>query len=202
MGCAPHFSLLYSTDKVIVTNQPGECNSFCPTFSANFPQPVQRKEPLPLRARVRQRVVTRHALGGTHFCAQTRGRNSFPLISLALSWFLRLAAAKTRALRQRQLAVSSTGRALLPLPLGTKFGAEPRTRRERRAHSLRQISLSVSRPYAHVVRAGLFWQSAGWTAPGHGCYFLGGWRRLARTFFTWEALATIVSSVVLSILSQ
>ena len=145
----------------------------------------------------------RPALGGTHFCAQSRGRNSFPLILLRLAGFRGAQAlAKIGALRQRRLAVSSTGRALLPLPLGTKFGAEPRTRRERRAHSLRQISLSVSRPYAHVVRAGLFWQSAGWTAPGHGCYFLGGWRRLARTFFTWEALATIVSSVVLSILSQ
>src|SRR5699024_6565211 len=25
--------------------------------------------------------LLRHALGGTHFCAQSRGRNSFPLIS-------------------------------------------------------------------------------------------------------------------------
>ena len=42
------------------------------------------------------------------------------------------------------------------IPLGTKFGAEPRTRPYGLAHSQRQISLYVSRPYAHVIRAGLF----------------------------------------------
>ena len=42
------------------------------------------------------------------------------------------------------------------IPLGTKFGAESRTRPCGLAHSQRQISLSVSRPYAHVVRSGRF----------------------------------------------
>ena len=43
------------------------------------------------------------------------------------------------------------------IPLGTKFGAEPCTRPCGLAHSQHQISLSVSRPYAHVVRSGLFY---------------------------------------------
>ena len=62
------------------------------------------------------------ALGGTHFCAQSRDRNSFPLI---FPW--------------GQNGVLN--RALGPKGL---------------AHSQRSISLYVSRPYAHVVRAGLF----------------------------------------------
>src|SRR5699024_5903213 len=42
------------------------------------------------------------------------------------------------------------------IPLATKFAAEPRTRPCGLAHSQRQISLYVSRPYAPVVRPGLF----------------------------------------------
>src|SRR5699024_8808155 len=64
----------------------------------------------------------RHALGGTNFCAQSRGRNSFPLIS----------------------------------PFWTKCSTEPRTRPCGLAHSLRCISMYVSHPYAHVVRAGRY----------------------------------------------
>ena len=64
----------------------------------------------------------RHTLGGTHFCAHTRGRNSFPLIS---PWGQNLAL--NRALAAKRLA-----------------------------HSQRQISLSVSRPSAHVGWTGLF----------------------------------------------
>ncbi len=41
-------------------------------------------------------------------------------------------------------------------PFWTKCSAEPRTRPCGLAHSLRCISLVVSRPYAHVIRAGLF----------------------------------------------
>ena len=44
------------------------------------------------------------------------------------------------------------------IPLGTKFGAEPRTRPCGLAHSQRQISLVVSRPSAHVGWTGLFQQ--------------------------------------------
>src|SRR5699024_3727997 len=49
----------------------------------------------------------RHAPGGTHFCAQSRGRNSFPLVSpwgqnLALN---RALAAKRLAHSQRQISL-------------------------------------------------------------------------------------------------
>ena len=77
----------------------------------------------PLRpARRVQSLPQIFALGGTHFCAQSRDRNSFPLI---FPW--------------GQNGVLN--RALGPKGL---------------AHSQRSISLYVSRPYAHVVRAGLF----------------------------------------------
>ena len=48
----------------------------------------------------------RHTLGGTHFCAHTRDRNSFPLALLRLADFRgepRWALAKTGALRQPRL---------------------------------------------------------------------------------------------------
>src|SRR5699024_8360954 len=65
---------------------------------------------------------TRHTFGGTHFCPHTRVRNSFPPILLRLADFRGARAlAKIGALRQRRLAVSSTGCASPPLPLGTKF---------------------------------------------------------------------------------
>ena len=76
-------------------------------------------------------ALLRHALGGTHFCAQSRDRNSFPLI---FPWGQNLALNRT------------------------KFGAEPRTRPCGLAHSQRQISLVVSRPSAHVGWTGLFQQ--------------------------------------------
>src|SRR5699024_3165620 len=50
------------------------------------------------------------------------------------------------------------------IPLGTKFSSEPRTRL-RLAHSRLKISLSVSRPYAHVVRPGRFGKS------GLSCFY-------------------------------
>ncbi len=64
----------------------------------------------------------RHALGGTHFCPQSRARNPFPLIS----------------------------------PWGQNLALNHALAAKRLAHSQRQISLYVSRPYAHVIRAGLF----------------------------------------------
>ena len=65
------------------------------------------------------RRSTSKNLGGTHFCAQSRDRNSFPLILLRLAGFRGAQAlAKIGALRQRRLAASSTGRASPPLPWG------------------------------------------------------------------------------------
>src|SRR5699024_11468435 len=67
------------------------------------------------------------------------------------------ALAKTGALRQRRFAASSTGRASPPLPPFRQNEALNRALGPRGlAHSQRSISLYVSRPYAHVVRAGLF----------------------------------------------
>src|SRR5699024_2513975 len=101
--------------------------------------------------------LKRHALGGTHFCAQSRDRNSFPLILLRLAGFRGAQAlAKIGALRQRRLAASSTGRASPPLPWGQNLAQNRALGPRGLAHSLRQISLYVSRPYAHVIRAGLF----------------------------------------------
>ncbi|HIZ58415.1 MAG TPA: hypothetical protein H9725_07535, partial [Candidatus Faecalibacterium gallistercoris] len=58
------------------------------------------------------------------------------------------------------ISACCAGQKFLPpgIPLGTKFGAEPRTRPCGLAHSQRQISLYVSRPSAHVGWTGLFWQ--------------------------------------------
>src|SRR5699024_3675456 len=94
----------------------------------------------------------RHALGGTHFCAQPRDRNSFPLILLRLANFRGARAlAKIGALRQRWLAVSSTGRASPPLPLGTKFAAEPCTRRKA-ARTLSAANFPVCVPSIRTCR--------------------------------------------------
>ena len=81
------------------------------SFAPSIPPPGQKENCVP---------HLRHALGGTHFCAQSRVRNSFPLI---FPWGQNLVL--NRALAAKRLA-----------------------------HSQRQISLYVSRPYAHVVRAG------------------------------------------------
>ena len=72
--------------------------------------------------------------------------------------------AKIRALRQPRLRCFVHWTRLARLPLGTKFSSEPRTRL-RLAHSRLKISLSVSRPYAHVVRPGRFGKS------GLSCFY-------------------------------
>ena len=66
--------------------------------------------------------------------------------------------AKAPRFRGNPFLPAYAGQKFLPpnIPLGTKFGAEPCTRLYSLAHSLRQIFLYVSRPYAHVIRAGLF----------------------------------------------
>src|SRR5699024_7552272 len=71
--------------------------------------------------------------------------------------------AKAPRFRGNPFLPACAGQKFLPpnIPLGTKFGTEPRTRPIGLAHSQCQISLYVSRPYAHVVRSGLFWQFTG-----------------------------------------
>ena len=97
--------------------------------------------------------VSRHAPGGTHFCAQSRDRNSFWLRFPVFAARGRNPLAKSRPLpllrfgcfvRWTRLSFAVPG-----ILLGTKFVAEPCTRL-RLAHSRRQISLSVSQPSAHV----------------------------------------------------
>src|SRR5699024_9767176 len=66
----------------------------------------------------------RHALGGTHFCAQSRGRNSFPLALLRLAGFRgapQWALAKTGALRQPRLRCFVHWTRLARLPPGDKI---------------------------------------------------------------------------------
>ena len=66
----------------------------------------------------------RHAPGGTHFCAQSRDRNSFPLALLRLADFRgapRWALAKTGALRQPRLRCFVHWTRLAQLPPGDKI---------------------------------------------------------------------------------
>src|SRR5699024_10099682 len=99
--------------------QPGGEGFFgCFQRTASFPESSINENGTPRKRRLSV-SLKRHALGGTHFCAQSRDRNSFPLILLRLAGFRGAQAlAKIGALRQRRLAASSTGRASPPLPWG------------------------------------------------------------------------------------
>ena len=102
----------------------------------------------------------RHTLGGTHFCAHTRGRNSFPLALLRLADFRGRATVGACENRSAAPAAPSLLRPLDALgaaaPWGQNLALNRALAAKRLAHSQRQISLSVSRPSAHVGWTGLF----------------------------------------------
>ncbi len=181
---------------------PSACAERRGAFQRVAKAPRSRGNPF-LRAVARQKFLPpsslasvsqkRHAPGGTHFCAQSRDRNSFPLALLRLADFRgapRWALAKTGALRQprlrcfvhwtrlarlpercasRAFAASSTGRAWRGCPLGTKFSAEPCTRRKA-ARTLSALHFPVCVPSIRTCRLdGTFFNSMG--PAGSGFFF-------------------------------
>ena len=117
----------------------------------------QKAGPLRVRLSVSQK---RHAPGGTHFCAQSRDRNSSwlrcPVFAAPVAAGLQKADRGPCSASAVSAAGSASASQSLVSPWGQNFAQNRALGPNGLAHSLRSISLYVSRPYAHVVRPGLF----------------------------------------------